>query len=144
MNRRSKIAVLGTGVAGLSAAWLLSRAHDVTVLEQEARPGGHSNTVDVPGPDGAIAVDTGFIVYNEPAYPNLTALFDHLGVATTPTEMSFSVSLADGALEYAGSRPLHAFCAENRISSVAASGRCFSTSGASTPRRRAISRRWRG
>ncbi len=102
MNWRSKIAVLGTGVAGLSAAWLLSRAYDVTVLEQEARPGGHSNTVDVPGPDGVIAVDTGFIVYNEPAYPNLTALFDHLGVATTPTEMSFSVSLADGALEYGG------------------------------------------
>ena len=54
------------------------------------------------GPDGAIAVDTGFIVYNEPAYPNLTQLFRHLGVETKPTEMTFAVSIADGALEYAG------------------------------------------
>lgn len=102
LNSRLKIAVVGTGVSGLSAAWLLSRAHDVTVFEQDERPGGHSNTVDVPGGHGQIAVDTGFIVYNEPAYPNLTALFDHLGVATKATEMTFAVSLADGALEYAG------------------------------------------
>ncbi|CAJ0849772.1 hypothetical protein AMST5_00173 [freshwater sediment metagenome] len=115
MNARSKIAVLGTGVAGLSAAWLLSRAHDVTVIEQERRPGGHSNTVDVPGPDGDIAVDTGFIVYNEPAYPNLTALFDHLGVATTPTEMSFSVSLADGALEYGGADLFTVFAQKSNL-----------------------------
>jgi predicted NAD/FAD-binding protein len=102
LNSRLKIAVVGSGVSGLSAAWLLSRAHDVTLIEQHERPGGHSNTVDVQGIGGEIAVDTGFIVYNEPAYPNLTALFGHLGVATKATEMTFAVSLADGALEYAG------------------------------------------
>ncbi len=66
------------------------------------RPGGHSNTVDVPTPDGSIPVDTGFIVYNELAYPNLTALFSHLDVPTQASEMSFAVSLDGGALEYSG------------------------------------------
>lgn len=96
------IAVIGTGIAGMSAAWLLSGSHRVTVYEQADRLGGHSNTVDVPGPDGPVAVDTGFIVYNEQTYPNLTALFRHLGVPTLPSEMSFAVSLRDGSLEYAG------------------------------------------
>ena len=96
------IAVIGTGIAGMSAAWLLSRAHRVTVYEQATRLGGHSNTADVEGLDGATAVDTGFIVYNEAAYPNLTALFRHLNVATRPSDMSFAVSLRNGALEYAG------------------------------------------
>jgi len=98
-----RIAIVGTGISALSAAWLLSRAHDVVVLEAADRVGGHSNTVDAPLRDGASTpVDTGFIVYNEPAYPNLTALFGCLSVATYPTEMSFSVSLGSGALEYAG------------------------------------------
>ena len=102
MKSRMNIAVLGSGISGLSAAWLLSRSHEVSVFEQGSYAGGHSNTVDVVGPSGAIAVDTGFIVYNEPAYPNLTALFDHLQVSTKPTEMTFAVSLRGGALEYAG------------------------------------------
>ncbi len=96
------IAVIGTGISGMSAAWLLSGAHRVTVYEQADRLGGHSNTVDVPGPDGPVAVDTGFIVYNETTYPNLTALFHHLDVPTTCSDMSFAVSLRDGALEYSG------------------------------------------
>jgi uncharacterized protein len=96
------IAVIGTGIAGMSAAWLLSDAHRVTVYEEASRLGGHSNTTDVAGLDGAIGVDTGFIVYNEAAYPNLTALFRHLDVATKPSDMSFAVSLRAGALEYAG------------------------------------------
>ena len=86
----------------MSTAWLLSGAHRVTVYEQADRLGGHSHTVEVPGPDGPVAVDTGFIVYNESTYPNLTALFHHLDVPTKPSEMSFAVSLRDGTLEYSG------------------------------------------
>lgn len=96
------IAVVGSGISGLSAAWLLARRHRVTLFEADARTGGHSHTVDVPAAGGAIPVDTGFIVYNEAAYPNLTALFAHLGVETQATEMSFAVSLDHGALEYSG------------------------------------------
>ncbi len=95
---RRSIAIIGSGIAGMSAAWLLSSAHDVTVLEADGRIGGHSNTVDA----GGIPVDTGFIVYNEATYPNLTALFAHLGVATVATEMGFAVSVDGGRLEYSG------------------------------------------
>jgi hypothetical protein len=100
---RMNIAVVGTGIAGLSAAWLLSQRHQVTVFEAEGRAGGHSHTVDACGKGGEVAVDTGFIVYNEATYPNLTALFAHLKTPTKQSEMSFSVSLDDGALEYSGS-----------------------------------------
>lgn len=100
---RKRIAVIGTGISGMSAAWLLSQRHDVTVYERDARLGGHSNTVKVGTPDGTVPVDTGFIVYNETTYPNLTALFAHLGVPTHASDMSFSVSLDGGALEYSGS-----------------------------------------
>jgi len=98
-------AVVGTGIAGMSAAWLVSAKHRVTVYERELRPGGHTHTVDVETPRGTIPVDTGFIVYNEPNYPNLTALFRHLGVATEASSMTFAVSLDKGALEYSGSLP---------------------------------------
>ncbi len=97
------IAVVGAGVSGLAAAWLLGQRHRVTLYEADARLGGHSHTVDVAVRGTPVAVDTGFIVYNEPAYPNLTALFAHLGVATQASEMSFAVSLDGGALEYSGS-----------------------------------------
>lgn len=92
------IAVVGSGISGLSAAWLLSRKHRVTLFEADDRLGGHSNTVDVAG----APVDTGFIVYNDTTYPNLSALFSHIGIATNPTDMSFAVSLDEGRLEYSG------------------------------------------
>ena len=101
--QKLNIAVVGSGIAGLSAAWLLSRSHHVTLYEGEGRPGGHANTVDVETPEGPVAVDTGFIVFNDLNYPNLTALFDRLGVDARETEMSFSLSFANGAYEYSGS-----------------------------------------
>lgn len=100
--QRLRIAVVGSGIAGMSCAWLLSQRHEVAVFEADARVGGHSHTVDAPCGDAQLPVDTGFIVYNEPAYPNLTALFKHLDVPTRPSDMSFAVSLDQGALEYAG------------------------------------------
>ena len=103
MVRSQKVAVVGAGISGLSAAWLLSRGHEVTLFESEPRPGGHSHTVDVPGPDRAVPVDTGFIVYNVASYPNLVALFEHLSVPTAPTRMGFAVSLDGGTYEYSGS-----------------------------------------
>ena len=97
-----RIAVVGSGISGLSAAWLLSRSAEVTLFEKSDRIGGHTNTVMANLPGGAVPVDTGFIVYNQRNYPNLTAFFDHLGVATSPSEMSFAVSVNNGRMEYSG------------------------------------------
>lgn len=97
------VAVVGSGISGLSAAWLLGQRHRVTLYEKLSRIGGHANTVSVAGPAGEVAVDTGFIVYNPPNYPNLVALFDHLRVPTQESDMSFAVSLDGGGLEYSGS-----------------------------------------
>ncbi|MEQ8334404.1 FAD-dependent oxidoreductase [Nisaea sp.] len=98
-----RIAVIGSGIAGFSAAWLLSSRHQVTVYEANNRLGGHSNTVSVDYDGEQIPVDTGFIVYNEATYPNLISLFGALDVPTKPSDMSFSVSVGNGALEYEGS-----------------------------------------
>lgn len=99
---RLNIAVIGTGISGLSAAWLLSQRHDVTVYEKSDRIGGHSNTVIASIGRERVAVDTGFIVFNRNTYPNLAALFRHLDVPTQASEMSLSVSLDRGNLEYSG------------------------------------------
>lgn len=96
---RQNIAIIGSGISGLSAAWLLSHGHDITVFEAANRLGGHANTVDAEGNP----VDTGFMVYNEATYPNFTALLNHFQVATKPTAMSFAVSLDAGRLEYSAS-----------------------------------------
>ena len=98
------IAVIGSGISGLSAAHYLAARHSVTLLECEGRVGGHTNTIEVPLAGGGVQpVDTGWIVYNGINYPNLTALFKELEVETRPTSMSFAVSLADGAYEWMGS-----------------------------------------
>jgi predicted NAD/FAD-binding protein len=97
-----KIAIVGTGVSGLVCAHLLSRRHDVTVLEADDRPGGHAHTVRVERPDGTFDVDTGFLVYNERNYPGLVRLFDDLGVATKPSDMSFGVRDEVQGVEWKG------------------------------------------
>ncbi|TXI84236.1 MAG: FAD-dependent oxidoreductase [Cupriavidus sp.] len=101
-----KVAVVGSGISGLSAARYLSRRHDVTLFEKDGRIGGHTNTIDVPTPQGIVPVDTGWIVYNGVNYPNLTGMFRELDVATRDTQMSFSVSLGNGAYEWKGSDQL--------------------------------------
>jgi predicted NAD/FAD-binding protein len=100
---RKRLAVVGTGVSGLVAAERLCREHDVTVFEAERRLGGHTHTVDVDGPNGKVAIDTGFIVCNDRTYPGFLALLDRLGVRLRPTEMSFSVHCERTGLEYNGS-----------------------------------------
>jgi len=99
-----RIAIVGTGIAGNAAAFALTHgsSHRITVYEKDTRPGGHSATVDVDYDGKRIAVDTGFIVYNELNYPNLTALFAHLGVETQDSDMSFALSVRGGRFEWCG------------------------------------------
>ena len=98
---RRRIAVVGSGVSGLATAWLLSQGHDVSLYEAGDRVGGHACTVDTVDPQvGPVAVDSGFIVYNEPNYPNFTALLAHLKVEAKAAHMSFAVSMDAGGFEY--------------------------------------------
>jgi len=97
-----RIAVIGAGVAGLHAAWRLSREHQVTIFEANDYPGGHTNTVDVELAGRTWAVDTGFIVFNDWTYPNFIAMLEELGVAWQPSNMSFSLSCERTGLEYNG------------------------------------------
>ena len=97
-----RIAVVGSGVAGLTAAHVASRTADVTLFEADARLGGHADTHRVPTAEGELAIDTGFIVHNRRTYPTLLRLFAELGIETQPSEMSLSVSDAGTGVEYAG------------------------------------------
>ncbi len=97
-----RVAVIGTGIAGNAAAWTLSKRYPVTVYDREIRPGGHSHTVTIDYDGTQIAVDIGFIVYNELNYPDLTALFAHLGVETVESCMSFAVTADAGRFEWKG------------------------------------------
>ncbi|WP_199154693.1 FAD-dependent oxidoreductase [Chromobacterium sp. ASV23] len=102
-QQRQRIAVIGSGISGLASAHFLARRHLVTLFEANDYLGGHTHTVDVAVDGLRFAVDTGFLVYNERTYPNLIALFRELDIPSHPTEMSFSVSLDHGRLEWAGS-----------------------------------------
>ncbi|TXI85565.1 MAG: FAD-dependent oxidoreductase [Cupriavidus sp.] len=97
-----RIAIVGAGISGLASAWLLSRRHQVTLFEAGDYLGGHTNTVDVTLDGHTAPVDTGFLVFNERTYPNLIAMFDELGVASHASDMSFSVSMDQGRIEWAG------------------------------------------
>ncbi|MET4588538.1 FAD-dependent oxidoreductase [Arthrobacter sp. 754] len=100
-----RIAVIGSGVAGLTAAYVLNREDDVTLFEADSRLGGHAHTHAVPQQDGSVlGIDTGFIVHNERTYPTLLRLFSELGVQTQDSEMSMSVRCDGCGLEYAGAR----------------------------------------
>jgi len=103
MMKPQRIAVVGAGISGLACAWLLARRYQVTLFEANSYLGGHTNTVDVALEGKSHPVDTGFLVFNERTYPNLIGLFDLLGVESVETEMSFSVSLENPRLEWAGS-----------------------------------------
>ena len=110
---RPTVAVVGAGVSGLTAAYLLARTHEVTLFEAEDRLGGHAHTHDVVDVDGQHhAVDSGFIVHNDRTYPHLRRLFAELGVQVRPTEMSMSVRCDGCGLEYAGGRGLRGLLAQ--------------------------------
>ena len=100
---RLRVAVVGTGVSSLSAAWLLHPRHEVTVYEKADRVSGHSHTVSARIKGAELPVDTGFIVYNPVTYPNFVELLRVLGVDSRASDMSFSVPLEGGRIEYSGS-----------------------------------------
>ena len=108
-----RIALIGAGIAGMTAAYLLSRRHEVFLFEREPRLGGHTHTIRVPSAHGEVALDTGFLVHNDHTYPNLVRLFAELKVATRPSDMSFSVTCPSTGLEYS-SRGAVGFFAQRR------------------------------
>lgn len=109
------IAIIGAGISGLGAAYLLGKHHRITLYEASAYLGGHSRTVEVAMPEGNIPVDTGFIVFNHHNYPHLTGLFDYLSVPTAKSNMSFGVSIENGWLEYGTLRLAYLFAQKRNL-----------------------------
>lgn len=110
-----KIAVVGAGISGLSAAYYLAKKHDVTVFEASNYLGGHTDTHAVELSGKIFNVDTGFIVFNQQNYPNFSQLLKHLGVESQPTEMSFSVSNTKSGLEYNATDINRLFCQRRNL-----------------------------
>ncbi|MGB0889808.1 MAG: NAD(P)-binding protein, partial [Solirubrobacterales bacterium] len=115
LGGRPRIAVIGAGVSGLTAAHRLSSTHEVSVFESEPRLGGHSSTIFVETDSGAQPIDTGFIVFNDRNYPNFNELLDEIGAEHVPSNMSFSVSDESGDFEYAGSSPNALYATRSNI-----------------------------
>jgi predicted NAD/FAD-binding protein len=111
-SRNATAAVIGSGVAGLTAAHVLARTHSVTLFEADSRVGGHAHTHTVPGSEGDLRVDSGFIVHNERTYPHLLRLFRELDVETRPSEMSMSITCEGCGLSYAGGRGIAGILAQ--------------------------------
>lgn len=114
-----RIAIIGSGIAGLGAAWLLSREHEVVLFEKQSRLGGHTHTHTVHQAGREYAIDSGFIVHNRLNYPLLTRLFSELGVATQATTMGFSVQDARSGLEYNATNLDAMFCQRRNLLSPA-------------------------
>lgn len=106
LAKRQNIAIIGSGISGLGIAYLLCPYHNIKIYEKNDYIGGHSRTIDIATPQGEIAVDTGFIVFNNRNYPLLTSLFIHLNVPIEKSDMSFGASIKNGWLEY-GTKSLH-------------------------------------
>lgn len=115
MTTRKNIAIIGTGISGLGAAHTLCPHHDVTLYEKNDYVGGHSKTVTIPTPDGPVAVDMGFIVFNKRNYPMLTRLFEALEVPVAKSDMSFGASIRDGWLEYGTRRAGDIFAQKSNL-----------------------------
>src|SRR5664279_3109347 len=109
----AKIAIIGTGISGLGAAYILNRQHDITVYEKAERIGGHTRTLTVDYEGTEVPVDTGFIVFNEKNYPQLTAMFRHLNVPVQKSDMTFAASIRNGWLEW-GAKNANAVFAQRR------------------------------
>jgi uncharacterized protein len=112
---RKRIAIIGTGISGLSAASLLHPHHDITIYEKNPYIGGHSRTVEVKTQEGVVPVDTGFIVFNHRNYPLLTKLFAHLNVPVTKSDMSFGASIQNSWLEYGTQHLLNVFTQKRNL-----------------------------
>lgn len=133
-----RIAIVGAGISGLTAAYLLGRRHEVVVYEACDYAGGHAHTVDVDEDGRVVPVDTGFLVYNRRNYPNFSRLLDQLAVATQSSDMSFSFRDDRTGFEYGAPEPWRLFAQPGNVLRPR-SGGCSARSGVSTASRRAFS-----